>query len=251
MSTTEKQTIKPGYCQCGCGQKTTLVQSSCAKRGYIAGQPNKFVFGHGNKRVPVQSTRREKFWQRADTTNGPSGCWPWRGTRSKGYGQLNIGGRVRKYAHRVAWELFCGPIPDALFVCHHCDNPCCVNPHHLFLGTALDNKRDCVSKDRHVKGDRQWQRRYPERRITGDQHYMRRRPELRLWGDKNPARRIPHLHQGEKNGRAKLTWETVADIRRRYPGDEQHRETLTSLAQEYHVTTTAIYRVIKGLAWVK
>lgn len=79
-----------------------------------------------------------------------SGCWVWqKGIQSYGYGTVWYGEtRSRRLAHRVLYELHRGPIPDGLFVLHRCDNPPCVNPDHLFLGTARDNAQDCVSKGR-------------------------------------------------------------------------------------------------------
>lgn len=88
-----------------------------------------------------------KFWLRAKLME--SGCFEWQGTlREKGYGRLYHLGRLGD-AHRVAWELTRGPIPDGLYVCHKCDNPPCVNPDHLWLGTNTDNMRDMVRKGRH------------------------------------------------------------------------------------------------------
>lgn len=83
-----------------------------------------------------------------------TGCWLWEaGVDNDGYGHYWKDGTTKK-AHRVAYEVYKGPIPDGLFVCHTCDVSSCVNPDHLFLGTALDNNRDKMSKGRFVNGRR-------------------------------------------------------------------------------------------------
>jgi HNH endonuclease len=74
-------------------------------------------------------------------------CWNWAGAKIRGYGYFRVGPKQKK-AHRVAYELFKGPIPEGLFVCHHCDNPSCVNPEHLYAGTAKDNRRDTIVRNR-------------------------------------------------------------------------------------------------------
>ena len=91
----------------------------------------------------------DRFW--AKVLRGP-GCWEWTGNRSyQNYGRLLIVGTMRKaFAHRVSWEIHHGPIPDGMFVCHRCDNPPCVRPDHLFLGTHQDNMDDRTAKGRHV-----------------------------------------------------------------------------------------------------
>lgn len=79
-----------------------------------------------------------------------SGCWVWTGpTNKKGYGRIGIRvKRASRLAHRAAWLLMVGDIPPGIFVCHHCDNPPCCNPAHLFLGTNKENKEDSKRKGR-------------------------------------------------------------------------------------------------------
>ncbi len=78
-----------------------------------------------------------------------SGCWFWKGSKDKyGYGQIRVSGKLLK-THRFAYEVYYGLFDKKLHVCHHCDQPSCVNPDHLFLGTAKDNATDRAAKGRH------------------------------------------------------------------------------------------------------
>ena len=88
----------------------------------------------------------ERFWAKVTKTES---CWYWTGYchRRSGYGHVRVGPRMAR-AHRIAWELSHGPIPDGLDVLHSCDNPPCVRPDHLFLGTQLDNIADREAKGR-------------------------------------------------------------------------------------------------------
>lgn len=86
----------------------------------------------------------ERFWSHVDKSGD---CWIWTAaTSSDGYGHFSLFGMTR--AHRISYLLEVGSIPNGMFVCHHCDNPKCVRPDHLFLGTAKDNTHDAIKKGR-------------------------------------------------------------------------------------------------------
>ena len=128
--------------------------------------------------LTVNPKDAERFAAKVDS-NGPvpehvphlGPCWVWMAsTKNKGYGQFVFGkggtpGFEVHRAHRVAWVLATGgPVPDGMCVLHRCDNPSCVRPSHLFLGTVIDNDRDMREKRR-------------EARISGDAHWSRQKPE--------------------------------------------------------------------------
>ena len=88
----------------------------------------------------------DRFWSKVDQTG--TGCWEWQGTRmAAGYGKFSYQGKSM-YAHRMAWQLSNGSIPEGLYVLHRCDNPSCVRPVHLFLGTQRVNMHDAIEKGR-------------------------------------------------------------------------------------------------------
>lgn len=95
----------------------------------------------------------ERLWRRVDRSGD---CWEWQGCRhpTRGYGQIGRGGKGAGLVetHRASWEVTYGPIPAGLFVLHSCDNPPCVRPDHLSLGTPADNVRDMQSKGRAARG---------------------------------------------------------------------------------------------------
>jgi len=103
-----------------------------------------------------------RFW--AKVKRPESGCWEWTAsTDERGYGRFGI--RVPVYkAHRVSWTIHHGQIPDGLEACHTCDNPSCVRPDHLFLGTQADNLEDCARKGRNGAHS------HPEKRPRGESH---------------------------------------------------------------------------------
>lgn len=194
----------------------------------------------GGSRTPRSSKRKmristvyqmtaERFWARVTRGNG---CWLWTGPKvGRGYGKVNWRGKTAR-AHRVAWEITYGLIPDGMWVLHKCDNPACCRPNHLFLGTCADNVRDMCEKGRQAQGNRSGNHTHPERRPRGDAHYSRIRPEA--------------LARGEKHGNAKLTDADVREIRALY---RTSNISIRALAHRFGVSTCPIYQIVRGNAW--
>lgn len=230
-------------CACGCGQaiqrlrhpylrghrpKTIIRACACGCGSCTRDIGRKWVRGHS-----PDPTDEQRFWQNVDKSSVHNGCWNWMGHKCRGYGKIRRGKKM-VLSHRFSYELANGPIPDGLFVCHSCDNPSCVNPTHLWVGTAKDNVADMVAKGRasRICGDAHWSRRMPERRPTGDRCGARTHPEK--------------VVRGEKHRSAKLTIELVREIRARYA---RGGVTCKQLAPEYGVTTCVIVTVISRKSW--
>lgn len=152
----------------------------------------------------------ERFWSKVDTSGE---CWVWTGAKTfdGGYGQIGTGvGKKLALAHRFSYELAYGPITNGLWVLHRCDNPSCVRPDHLFLGTGKDNAQDMVAKGRG------WQQRHPE-----------------------------EIKRGENHGNAKFTDEQVLSVRAAFASGLGVKE----LARQYKTYPSTIRRMLNGKGW--
>jgi len=162
-------------------------------------------------RPDLFSALMTRFWAKVEE-RGPNECWPWTGSRlPKGYGRARVelgpeGRETVIYSHRLAYLFCCGDIPEGLYVLHSCDNPPCCNARHLFLGTATDNAQDRESKGR-----------------GGGAHL-----------------------RGEGNRRAKLTWESVREMREAYAAGDV---TQAALATRYGVSSGTAFKVLAGHTW--
>lgn len=154
----------------------------------------------GSKKVNVSD---RIFWARFwSKVNMPSDfqCWEWRAsTTTGGYGRIDMDDGI-VLAHRVAYEMLVGPIPDGLMLRHHCDNPRCVNPRHLIPGTAQENSNDAVFRGRTAVGAKNGRTKLSDEQVD----YIRRNPD-----------RIPLKELARKFGVAASTVSLVRSGKRR------------------------------------
>jgi hypothetical protein len=164
----------------------------------------------------MHNTRKpwpDRFWTKVDKSGE---CWLWTASKdTSGYGQIRYEKRLRRATH-IAWELTNGAIPVDTLLCHRCDNPACVRPDHLFLGTYAENAADMLTKGRQAIGDASSARLYPERRPRGTNH-----------------------------PKAKFTDDQVREIRRRSAAGESQRQ----LARAYSVGKNTIQCIVEGVTW--
>lgn len=211
----------------------------------------------------MKPSRAERFWARVEKLDG---CWAFKGAHSAdGYGSFWDGTRAVR-AHRYAWELANGPIPAGLLIRHSCDNPSCVRPDHLSLGTDADNKADSMARGRHHHGER-----HANARLTNDlvlliaarvaagevqaavardlgvsAHAVRSVVSLRTWRHIERPAVVPTPIRGERQHFARLTSKLVRTIREAYATG---RVTIAELAREHGVSWGAVEKVVAGQSW--
>jgi hypothetical protein len=205
----------------------------------------------------MNRTLTEKLW--SQVRKDLEGCWVWEGVRSDGYGVLYDSDTKRQErTHRLSYALAYGPIPVGLYVLHRCDNPPCVRPDHLFLGTHLDNIADMVAKGRVARGERNAWAQLTEAAVVyirtsrdsgvpaavlaaeiGVSERTIRKVDVGLrWAHVGP----PRQHRVARV----LTAEIVAEIRRRHAAGGV---TQKALAAEFGVGRGAVQHVIAGDRW--
>jgi hypothetical protein len=152
---------------------TDCTRKSSPSRGMCWPHYRRWLnFGDPKAGTPVYNGPADRFWTKVKK-GGADECWEWQGFRtSKGYGRFGdsreSSGYV--YAHRYSSELATGKQPGSKHVLHHCDNPPCVNPAHLFLGTNRDNSRDAVNKGRIPRGNNSAQAKLTEDQVVAIRH---------------------------------------------------------------------------------
>lgn len=187
----------------------------------------------------ILRSAEDRFWDKVDKSNGPDKCWLWTGAVSKdpknAYGHFYWNGRSVK-AHRASYELLVAPIPDGLQVLHNCpdgDNPRCVNPSHLFVGTQGDNIQDAWRKGR-FKGNKGY---------THNEQ-ARKRISSKLTGVSKTEEHKKKIRE-TKRRQSPLDLTKVAEIRHlRAEGWTYKR-----LADKFGVCTVSILNIVKGRTW--
>ncbi len=209
---------------------------------------------------------RDRFWGKVKI-GSPDECWPYQGAPSpRGYMQFAVNGRQWR-AHRIAWILERGHIPDGHFVCHKCDNPPCCNPNHLFTGTVQDNHADMMAKGRHPKGAA-WKRsnltdaivlEIRKRYHPGKTTYEMLAREFgvsnvdvglivrgKIWKHLPVEERKPRVRpKGEQIGRAVLTEAIVKEIKRRLANGEKQ----SSIARIMLLNKHTVGHVARRRCW--
>jgi hypothetical protein len=146
-----KRTIPQACEQCG-HSFPALVYEVRRGGGRFCGQACSREWHRLRKIDHYRRTFTERFWARVNKRSGHfwdgTECWEWTGARSGGYGFVATQDRGNQHTQRIAWELTHGPIPSGIHACHHCDNPPCCRPDHLFLGDDAANAQDKQAKGR-------------------------------------------------------------------------------------------------------
>lgn len=128
-----------------CG--VTFRREPCGDKWYFRRKRRFCSFSCAGSSSTKHRPLAERLFEKTEK-RGDNECWPWIGLRTTaGYGAFSFHNKSM-YAHRASYEVHNGPIPDGMVVCHRCDNPRCVNPNHLFIGSQTDNLHDMIRKGR-------------------------------------------------------------------------------------------------------
>jgi len=197
--------------------------------------------------------RVERFLSKVEFSDAE--CWVWRGARNEaGYGLFDNMG-----AHRASYELLVGEIPEGLLVCHRCDNPWCVNPRHLFLGSQKDNLRDMVEKGRSARGIQNSRSKLSEAEVlelrrryeAGESREMLARDFCitrgAVWniGTRKQWKHLPGGVVNENHGNARIDAEQVRSIREAFAGGSPQAQ----LATEFRLSRGHINKIVRRLIW--
>lgn len=223
-----------------------------------------------------QSTLLERFHKYLPDILADDLCWEWRGAVNRsGYGTIKgknpLGRWSTLKAYRVSWEIYnASPVPPGLHVCHSCDNPKCVNPAHLFLGTPQDNVADCKSKGRQARGERNFGSKLseqealqiisavfsPERtesysqigkRFGVSQMCVASIATSNTWSHlPRPSRQAPAFRAKRERVHTAVMTQADVQILRRL---RDQGLSYSKLSEKFSISKSQVWRICKGLSW--
>lgn len=225
-------------------QKTSATTVSAVGRSHT--QHDLTMPNASQSVVSISEKDKARFWAKVDI-RGEDECWEWTATKTlKEYGRIRIGGKF-SLSHRVSFVIAHSEIPIGMFVCHSCDNPSCVNPAHLWIGTNYDNVQDMIRKGRNSKGENH---KAILRRVAarGDRHGTKTHPESVIRGKHHHRSLNPHLSpSGIRHYAAKINEDDVRKIRLLSDGGVSH----SKLSQIYNIHRATVGNIIRRETWKK